>query len=245
MAVADASAAASTEAFAANEAYAYTSTDELCNLLGANGGWVQFLCTDVEAEAEVIGVADAQGTSSGYASARAGGYGTQEMSIVVEGEDIRKFSSVITATAGSFAFADAKATVSAVTNAFLTATANAFAESCLKYVDETCAMDCVTDFGAPGEEAMLDACLEMMCTAEMCDYAYATDELNTTAVGESLAHTLGVSFDESSFHFLTQATYQHSYFTSIEDQVYFGYEGKGFAGVDATITCDKHGLADL
>lgn len=233
MAVADATAIASTEAVATTEAYAYTDTETLCNYLSSNDGWASFLCSDTEASSQVLGVARAQGISSGYASAQAGGFGNQKMNVVVEGEDIRKFSALVTASAGTFAFADAQATVDAIADAFLVASATSFAETCYNYVQETCAMTCIEDDSVVDKEM----CIQMWCSVESCDFAYATDSLNTTALGQSLGHSIGLSFEESSFNFMTMATYEHSFFTEIEDQIFFGYEGQGYSGADATVSC--------
>ena len=231
LALANATAIASQNATAGGYAYAYTDSNDLCDVLSGDGAWGQYVCATSVSAGEVMGEAEAQGIATGASRAQVGGLGAQESTLYVEADSIDSFEATMTATAGNFAFASARATVDAVADAYLQAFAGSYAETCQLFIDQTCATACES-------QADPAACVETACSTESCDTGYATQNTNSTNVGEALGTALASSFDQALFTISTVASYSNIVGSSdIMEQITFGHEGKGYSGTDVVVEC--------
>lgn len=239
LAIADSAAIARSDADAEGYAYAFTDTDELCSYLNSQNteGWAAYLCTNgAAATSGAYGIAQAEGVSAGSASARAGALGVTSHNIYAEGKEIKKFASFVNTGAEAFAFTNVEAMVESVTSAYLVTYATSFAQTCAEFVAGTdCSNSCSLSWAS--NVAMAEFCIETYCTDEYCDTSYAEEMLDVEQAGESFASTLGTSFQATTFRFDLVSTYESKKGDSIEDNVFFGYDGAGYGGANATIEC--------
>jgi hypothetical protein len=235
--IADAFAMENPNVTASNYTIAYTETADACKFLEKTDVWSKYMCGLSIGGSQVVGAANANGLSAGSAVGRAGHVENANSVVRIKGENIRQFSTIVNIAVESFAFTDTKATVEAMTQAYLLAYSTSFTKTCYRFVESMCDASCASVYGSGTD--MHNKCSSEFCLAENCAMSSDYKPLNATSVGQSFGESFGLSFDQTAIHFSTYLTYQFDPDLSVKDRVKLGYAGLGASPANSSIVCKE------